>query len=441
MRTLKARVERALPEQRLFLKSDAETRFVRLSPNAQLLALVGSAAIVGWAIVASAVLLMNAIGSGNYREQAVRSHRTYEERLNTLSAERAARAEEALMAQQRFVVALAEVSEMQARLLASENRRRELEKGIDVIQATLRRTIKERDTARGESRLLSARLEEGNAPLDAELDRLRDIEDTVDFLSAALGDTAGERDSTMSNIAAANAMIEELELEFKLTEERNDRIFQQLEEAVAVSLTPLDEMFRAAGLPSDSIIETLRRSYSGQGGPIVPLTMSTKGQAPDADSLRANGIMQRLDQLNLYRMAVQKTPFAEPVKSAFRFTSGYGHRRDPKTGGTRMHEGTDFASATGTPIYATADGVVTHAGWQSGYGRLIKIKHEFGIETRYAHLNKISVNVGERVSRGDRIGDMGNSGRSTGTHLHYEVRIGGESVNPMKFIKAARDVF
>ena len=81
------------------------------------------------------------------------------------------------------------------------------------------------------------------------------------------------------------------------------------------------------------------------------------------------------------------------------------------------------------------------AGWENGYGRLIKIKHQFGVETRYGHLSQIRVEVGQRVSRGDRIGDMGNSGRSTGTHLHYEVRLGGTAVNPMTFIKAAKNVF
>ena len=100
-----------------------------------------------------------------------------------------------------------------------------------------------------------------------------------------------------------------------------------------------------------------------------------------------------------------------------------------------------MAGAYGTPIYATADGTITYAGWENGYGRLIKIQHEFGIETRFGHLSQIRVEVGQRVSRGDRIGDMGNSGRSTGTHLHYEVRIGGTAVNPVTFIKAANDVF
>jgi murein DD-endopeptidase MepM/ murein hydrolase activator NlpD len=172
------------------------------------------------------------------------------------------------------------------------------------------------------------------------------------------------------------------------------------------------------------------------------LSFSTSGStelSPDAE--RANRILEQLDTLNIYRIAAEKAPFATPVRSNYRFTSGFGIRRDPKTGGRRMHEGIDFAGPVGTPLYATADGVVTHAGWQSGYGRLVKIQHEFGIETRFAHLSKINVSVGQRVSRGERIGDMGASGRVTGPHLHYEVRVGGQAVNPMIYIRAANDVF
>jgi murein DD-endopeptidase MepM/ murein hydrolase activator NlpD len=194
-------------------------------------------------------------------------------------------------------------------------------------------------------------------------------------------------------------------------------------------------MFRAAGLSSDRLLKTVRSGLSGQGGPLTPITFSTSGGVLDPNSARANGIIAKMDMLNLYRIAAQKAPFAIPLKGSFRYTSGFG----PRWG--RMHKGTDFAAAYGTPIYATADGVVTSAGWGSGYGRLVKIQHEFGIETRYAHQSKILVKVGQRVSRGQQIGAMGNSGRSTGTHLHYEIRVGGEAVNPMTYIKAAKDVF
>ena len=130
-----------------------------------------------------------------------------------------------------------------------------------------------------------------------------------------------------------------------------------------------------------------------------------------------------------------------PVKSAVRYTSGFGSRNDPINGSRRQHEGQDLAGDYGAGIYATADGTVTYAGWENGYGRLIKIKHAFGIETRYGHLSEIGVKVGQKVSLGEKIGDMGNSGRSTGTHLHYEVRLSGTAVNPMTFIKAAKNVF
>mgnify|MGYP000645703911 FL=1 len=223
-------------------------------------------------------------------------------------------------------------------------------------------------------------------------------------------------------------------MEIRLIQDQNDQIFRQLEEAMAISVEPLDKMFRQAGMPTDRIIEQVRRGYNGQGGPLTPLSLSTRGEEPSADELRANKLLHQMDQLNLYRMAAQQAPFASPVKAAVRHTSGFGYRRDPKTGGRRMHNGADFAGRHGTDIFATADGVVTHAGWQSGFGRLVTIQHAFGIETRYAHNTSIRVKVGQRVSRGDHIADMGSTGRTTGTHLHYEVRLNNVPVNPQKYI-------
>ncbi|MEL6689970.1 MAG: DUF5930 domain-containing protein, partial [Pseudomonadota bacterium] len=141
-------LERRMPEKRLFLRTDTETRFVRLGPGTQLMGWVGSTAIVAWAIVATAILLMDSIGAGNFREQAKREQAVYEDRLNVLSDQRDARAMEAAAAQERFNAALEQISMMQSELLASEDRRKELERGIEVVQATLRRTAEERDEAR-----------------------------------------------------------------------------------------------------------------------------------------------------------------------------------------------------------------------------------------------------------------------------------------------------
>lgn len=435
---LHATLERYFPERRLFLKSDTDTRFIRLKSSTQFVAFAGSALVVSWAIVATAIILMDSIGSGNFREQAKRDQRTYEARLNDLSGQRDARADEALAAQERFNAALAQISVMQSQLLNSETRRHELETGIEVIQATLRGTMKDRSAFENRLADLEQQIEEGGTALASAGDTTGA---PVGFLADALARTAAERDQVIADAEDALLRADEMEAKIASMEDKNDQIFRQLEDAMTVSVAPLDKMFRAAGMPTDRIIEEVRRGYSGQGGPLTPLTFSTRGQEIAPDTRRANRILNQMDRLNLYRIAAQKAPFATPVKSAYRFTSGFGPRRDPKTGGRRLHKGVDFAASTGTPIYATADGVVVSAGWSSGYGRLVKIQHEFGIETRYAHLSRMRVKVGQRVSRGEQIGGMGASGRVTGVHLHYEVRVGGKAVNPMIYIKAANDVF
>lgn len=434
-------LERYLPEQRLFLRSDTETRFIRLKSTTQAGVFLGVAVLVGWTILATSVLIIDSIGSGSAREQALREQKLYEARLRELSRERDARAREVRLAQKRFYTALEEVSQMQSRLLASEDRRKELETGIEVIQTTLRRTMNERDAAIAKSETLLVELEARTGTTKTGAGRQRDIEGMLDFLAAALADTAVERDRMAAMARDADLRIKEMTLEAKLSQEKHNRIFAQLEDAVSVSLTPLDKMFRAAGMPTDRILETVRRGYSGRGGPLTPLAISTKGEIRDEAALRTNYILEKLDKLNLYRLAAEKAPFASPLKSAFRFTSGFGWRRDPKGAGTRMHNGADFAARHGTPIHATADGTVIHAGWQSGFGKLVKLRHEFGIETLYAHNSKLFVEVGQKVSRGDKIAAMGNTGRSTGTHLHYEVRVDGKPVNPMTYIKAAQNVF
>jgi len=425
-------LERHFPERRVFLRSDRDTRFIRLRPATQLIAVAGITAIVGWAIVATSIVAMESIGAGNFREQARRDLHAYENRLNALAAERDKRAQEALAAQQRFSSALAQISDMQSELLRSETRRGELEAGIEVIQSTLRRTMTEREAAAKEAMRLATALAEGGVLPEADGNGAGDA--TVDFLSAALADAARERDQTLADAEAALRQAEEMAYELRLVNERNAEIFSELEDAMTISVEPLERMFRNAGLDPDRLISTVRRGYSGRGGPLMPVSLSTRGEVtPEAE--RAGRILNRLDELNLYRLAAEKVPLALPVKGGFRYTSGFGTRWG------RLHSGTDFAAAHGTPIHATADGVVSHAGWLAGYGQLVKIEHAFGIETRYAHMSRIRVKPGQRVSRGDRIGDMGNTGRSTGTHLHYEVRVNGNPINPMTYIKAARDVF
>ncbi len=435
-----ATLERHLPEQRLFLKSEEGTRFIRLRPATQATMIVGSAVFVGWTVIVTSIFLIDTISSGNIRDQALREQAMYQDTLNSVAFDRDARAAEAAAAQDRFALAMDQVSAMQTRLLDSEERRRELETAVDVIQATLRRTIEERDDARLAAATLQNELRADTGTVQTAAAREQELEQTLAFLTEALELTADERDTRHLQIAEAEQEIVRLQFEAALMEERQNRVFSQLEEAVAVSMEPLDEMFSAAGLSTDDLIETVRNGYSGQGGPLMPI-VSTSGDGPDPMSLRANEVLQALDEINLHRIAAEQLPFAVPVNGSFRNTSGFGYRRDPINGGRRLHAGVDFAGGRGTPIVAGGAGTVIFAGRQSGYGLMVEIRHSHGYTTRYAHMTRIRVSEGERVSRGELLGDMGCTGRCTGTHLHYEVRLNGDPVNPMTFIRAGRNVF
>jgi murein DD-endopeptidase MepM/ murein hydrolase activator NlpD len=129
-------------------------------------------------------------------------------------------------------------------------------------------------------------------------------------------------------------------------------------------------------------------------------------------------------------------PAINPV-SNMDFSSNFGHRRAPMRGASRNHKGIDIRGPVGTPIYATADAMVGRAQWVSGYGKLVELEHGNAIQTRYGHLSALNVYPGQRIRQGDLIGFMGSTGRSTGSHLHYEVRVGGDAVNPNSFLPVA----
>jgi murein DD-endopeptidase MepM/ murein hydrolase activator NlpD len=202
---------------------------------------------------------------------------------------------------------------------------------------------------------------------------------------------------------------------------------QQLAQAALVAKA-LDARYQvtAAELQRLGISPARPGSEQGVGGPFE--------SAGNATFKALFNSWKKLDQLQDGIIAV---PADKPVKTDVEFTSGFGFRSDPFHAGAAFHPGIDLAGAYGTPIYATADGTVLRAGWNSGgYGNLVEIDHGRGISTRYGHMSAILVHEGDHITRGQQIGRMGSTGRSTGNHVHYEVRIDGRPVNPIPFMKS-----
>ena len=192
------------------------------------------------------------------------------------------------------------------------------------------------------------------------------------------------------------------------------------------------EAIRKFGLNPDKLT---KNSTDAMGGPLIPF-FKDRGQELHPTLERLNLALQRMDALERTLIAI---PSGKPSSTGM-ITSSYGYRRDPFTGGGAMHSGIDFKGPKGQPILAAAGGRVTHAGWKSGYGKAVEITHGNGLMTRYAHLSRIDVAAGQRIEQGIQLGAMGSTGRSTGTHLHFEVRLNGRAINPRPFLEANTDV-
>ncbi|ODT06280.1 MAG: hypothetical protein ABS58_12270 [Mesorhizobium sp. SCN 65-20] len=185
----------------------------------------------------------------------------------------------------------------------------------------------------------------------------------------------------------------------------------------------ISDTLEGAGLPLDADF-----GKSGVGGPLIAL------DGPMAFDTKVKELDEALDALDRIKTEARKLPLANPAPGRA-LSSAFGARRDPLIGTLALHSGADFRAPYGSPARATAAGTVVKAGWNGGYGRMVEIDHGGGFITRYAHLSKVLVKPNQSVVAGDQIGEIGSSGRSTGPHLHYEVRRDGAAVDPLSFIK------
>jgi len=189
----------------------------------------------------------------------------------------------------------------------------------------------------------------------------------------------------------------------------------------------IDEILSATGQIAPGLNRAVNKT-SGLGGPFEPLSNSSFADRLD----RANTALSVLKRV---KYAALRLPVKRPVRNGS-LSSDYGPRMDPFLNRLAMHSGLDFKAPYGARVFATAPGTVIHAGWNGGYGKMIEIRHANGYITRYAHLSKIRIAEGDHVLGGDVIGNIGSTGRSTGPHLHYEVRRGDKPNNPAHFLRA-----
>jgi murein DD-endopeptidase MepM/ murein hydrolase activator NlpD len=289
-----------------------------------------------------------------------------------------------------------------------------------------------------------ARVAQSAGQLSAFRSDIREVRDDLqrrqdfleDMVASLPSDVKGQPTSSNEEAARTAAKVSAALPEakgFAQIEARQLALVQRLTLFADARSSRTEQALRKLGLDPRSVIGTTRRE--GMGGPLLRYATAPGG---GMDS-RFERLGVSLARMNALERGLESVPQVRPASQAA-MTSGFGYRRDPFTGGAAMHAGLDFAGPVGAPIYAAAKGRVSFVGTRGAYGNVVEISHGNGLVTRYAHMSRFAAKVGQQVAAGEVIGAIGNTGRSTGPHLHFEVRNNDRPMNPRLFLERAPDV-
>lgn len=428
---------RAFPEREILLRSNGRVRFLRLGRNAQLGIVAILLGVLGWFGYTTAeqvfhdtiISAKNAeIGRMKQAYRALQSESTDAEIRYKLITQ-------SLEAKHAYLLG---VLEQNGTLKQSLN---QVRGELDTSEAERGRILASREALRSQMRQLEDSLRE----TANEKDRLLG---SLDARSGELQAALAERARALQEHGRLQARAGELEQRLVDLQLAQKRVLDKLAARTAGSIEEAREIIGMTGLDPERLLARIN-PQGGIGGPFVaaPLTKAkpaAKGKSapggdlsPDASFVALNNHIDRWDDLQLI---VRRLPLAAPADN-YTIMSPFGRRKDPFNGEWAVHYGVDLTGQMKSPIFSTGPGTVVAVGRNGDYGLSIDIDHGMGIITRYGHLSSTLVQKGQTVGIRQKIGLMGQTGRATGVHVHYEIQVNGKPVDPMKFIQAGRHVF
>lgn len=348
------------------------------------------------------------------------------------------------------------VGQLESLLIKSRTASGYLERRVEDLDASLLQSNQKSLRISEERDALSARLAALEKEVSGANDRAKlaevDLRKVLKKLEHTTGDNNGsaDRPEIADAIELNGAMVENGESTGVLRQ-RTVALLQRLDDLHAAQGDVLDrlgertvknieeaeKLIAMTGLDLDAVLARATESVAGQGGPLFEVA---NGENLEGLPGSVSEIDTQLNRWAALRLLLRRMPLVSPVDFYHR-ASGFGLRKDPFTKKRAMHYGVDLAGWGGAPVWASAPGKIVFAGRKGRYGKMVEIDHGYGIRTRYGHLRKVLVQRGEEVGHRHKIGLLGSTGRSTGPHVHYEVRFDGKPINPDKFIKAGRYVF
>jgi murein DD-endopeptidase MepM/ murein hydrolase activator NlpD len=439
---------RLFPERQIYLRTDGEVRFVTFSGKLQL-------------GLASFVLLLGAWFTFSTFQYIFQNDIIAAKNERIRAGQEAYRVLEGEIrdTQLRFINAARDLDAKHSQLIALVSHKENLERRLDEISGRLAAVSDDHREASKEAAALRMQLQGERNALSGQIGTLEgQLRSTLEQRSGLEQDLAETRDRVVSLSAERDTLIKSNADLMSNLETVNDRLVdikgeqQRFIERIAARTTDdialLEDTIAMTGLKPETLFEKSGVFDSAMGGPVIDPSAGEDGAMTGVASLGDSaafdssvaGLEDSLQRWEALQSVLRVLPIAAPADN-FYISSDYGRRRDPITKRMAFHAGVDLAGPARQPVYATAPGTVAKAGRNGPYGNMVEIDHGFGLRTRYGHLDRISVKKGEEVGFRTQIGRMGSTGRSTGTHLHYEIRFEGKAYDPSRFLKAGKYVF
>ena len=425
--------DRMFPERQFYYRSQGSVRFVSLNKPAQGLLTAVLIVSFGWVVFASVYLLFKdqIIDSKNRRIANLES--AYEQLSQELSD-----------TQDHFVALTSDLETKHKQLLDLVHYKGSLENRLSSLTGELDTVVSQRDKALTVKQALKAQVEQLENNLDSTSTHNSTLSESLQMTRQSLSKITQDRDGAKKLHHSAAKRVAELEQRLTELKSSQQDLINRIQDRTHVSVSEMESMVKLTGLDVGDLLRLTDATETGQGGPLVSLdAIQSANEFTGMGNKFASSVLEL--ELHLARweglqQIMQTLPLAPPADNFYR-SSGFGKRKDPFTKRWAMHYGLDFAGPFKTIVHATAAGVITYAGRKGPYGRFVEIDHGLGVKTRYAHLHKILVKKGGKVKFRQKIGMMGSTGRSTGSHVHYEVLFNGRSQDPDKFLKAGKYVF
>ncbi|MBT4489110.1 MAG: peptidoglycan DD-metalloendopeptidase family protein [Rhodospirillaceae bacterium] len=331
---------------------------------------------------------------------------------------------------------------MREHVLGLKSDRQTLQSDLSSVTNRLVSTLSERDRVQMERKALATNLNIMRDNLSGLRKARRDLRQNLQSSEQMVARLTDQRNHAVSTSNALNRRIASLEDRLEQLHISQRTLVGNIHDRTDANISELESVVQITGLNLDKMVQRVNRTQTAVGGPLLDRGLDRGLDTGDErQTVGELGLLEtRLTRWSALNAVLERLPITPPVDS-FSISSRFGKRRDPFTKRRAFHGGVDLAGVRRTRVRVTSPGVVTFVGWKGPYGRMVEVDHGLGIRTRYGHLQKILVKRGQKVEFRQKIGLMGSSGRSTGSHVHYEILFDRKPLDPMKFLKAGKYVF